>query len=457
MIFNQFGFLIVFLPLVLIAFYFPQFHRIRIYMLVSASLIFYGISGLEHALCLAASIIWVFMAARSPRIVGNKRRLALAILMPALALFYYKYFGFFVSSVSGEEMTKVGETFDLFDDIILPAGISFFTFQLVGFSIDRYRGCLPEVPDFGRFALYISFFPQLVAGPILRYHQVAGTLSRLTEFRLSPEDVSRAIGYICLGLAAKVLIADTLGSYQVTYVNQPGSLSSISAFYVVFAYSFQIYFDFYGYSLIAIGLGQLFGFKFPMNFRLPYEAKNPRDFWRRWHISLSYWIRDYLYLPLGGNHQYARNILLVFAVCGLWHGAGWTFVIWGLYHGLLVLTFHFGNNLWNALPAILQRTLTFGLVSFGWTLFIFDFSGINAFFLSLIGRSEVEVPNPDVEAWLGLLLATVVCFGVRFERVAENLTGDTVAVTIRTVMFAVLFAVTILFLDRSQTFIYFRF
>ena len=162
-------------------------------------------------------------------------------------------------------------------------------------------------------------------------------------------------------------------------------------------------------------------------------------------------------MPLGGNHQYARNILLVFAVCGLWHGAGWTFVIWGLYHGLLVLTFHFGNNLWNALPAILQRTLTFGLVSLGWTLFIFDFSGINAFFLSLIGRSEVGVPNPDAEAWLGLLLATVVCFGVRFERVAENLTGDTVAVTIRTVMFAVLFAVTILFLDRSQTFIYFRF
>jgi len=457
MIFNQFAFILVFLPLILIAFYFQPLRRLRVHMLVATSFVFYGLSGVEHALSLAAGIVWVYLVARSSAIVGGKGRLMLAIVPPLMALFYYKYLGFFIESVPGLEAGQKSEIFNLFEDIILPAGISFFTFQLVAFAIDRYRGNLPDLPDFGRFALYISFFPQLVAGPILRYRQVVGALGRLTEFRLRAEDASAAIGYICLGLAAKVLIADTLGSYQVAYVSEPGSLSLISALYVIFAYSFQIYFDFYGYSLVAIGLGRLFGFDFPMNFRLPYEALNPREFWRRWHITLSYWIRDYLYLPLGGNRRYALNILIVFAVFGLWHGAGWTFVIWGLYHAVLVIAFHYGSGLWNALPAVMQRGLTFGLVSLGWTLFIFDFSGIKAFLWSLIGQSEVGVPNPSLEAWLGLLVAALVCFGVRFEKVAENLTRHTITANVRTVMFAILFVVTLLFVDRSQTFIYFRF
>lgn len=457
MIFNQHAFIFVFLPIVLAAFYFPPFRRLRVYLLVGASFIFYGLSGVEHAITLAAGIVWVYLTARSPAIVGSKRRLILAIVPPLLALFYYKYLGFFIESVLGLEAGQESEVFNLFQDIILPAGISFFTFQLVSFAIDRFRGDLPEPPDFGRFALYISFFPQLVAGPILRYRQVTGALGRLTRFRLSSEAASAAIGYLCLGLAAKVLIADTLGAYQSAYVIAPGSLSIFSALYVLFAYSFQIYFDFYGYSLIAIGLGRLFGFEFPMNFKRPYEALNPRDFWRRWHITLSYWIRDYLYLPLDGNQRYTRNILIVFGICGLWHGAGWTFVIWGLFHGGLVIAYHFGRGPWDTLPYILQRGLTFGLVSLGWILFIFDFSGIQAFLWSLIGQSEVGVPNPSLEAWLGLLVAALICFGVNFEKTAENLTRHTVTANVRTTMFAILFVVTLLFVDRSQTFIYFRF
>ena len=457
MIFNQYAFIFVFLPLILAAFYLPSLRRFRVYVLIVASFVFYGLSGIEHALTLAAGIVWVYLVARSPAIVGSKMRLMLAVTPPLLALFYYKYLGFFIESVLGLETGQESEVFDLFQDIILPAGISFFTFQLVSFAIDRFRGDLPELPDFGRFALYISFFPQLVAGPILRHRQVAGALGRLVEFRLSVESASIAIGYICLGLAAKILIADTLGSYQFAYVGTPESLSVFSALYVLFAYSFQIYFDFYGYSLIAIGLGRLFGFEFPMNFNRPYEALNPRDFWRRWHITLSYWIRDYLYLPLGGNHRYVRNILIVFGVCGLWHGAGWTFVIWGLFHGVLVIAYHFGRTPWNILPTILQRVLTFGLVSLGWTLFIFDFSGVQAFLWSLIGQSEVGVPDPSLEAWLGLLFAALVCFGVHFEKMAENLSCHMVTSNARTAMFAILFVLTLLFVDRSQTFIYFRF
>ena len=296
-----------------------------------------------------------------------------------------------------------------------------------------------------------------MAGPILRHRQVAGALGRLSEFRLSSETASVAIGYICLGLAAKVLIADTLGSYQSAYVSAPGYLSVFSALYVLFAYSFQIYFDFYGYSLIAIGLGKLFGFEFPMNFNRPYEALNPRDFWRRWHITLSYWIKDYLYLPLGGNRRYTRNILIIFGACGLWHGAGWTFVIWGLFHGVLVIAYHFGNAPWNTLPSVIQRVLTFGLVSLGWTLFIFDFSGVQAFLWSLIGQSNVGIPDPTPEAWLGLFVAALVCFGPNFEKIAENTTSHEITGNVRTAMFAILFVLTLLFVDRSQAFIYFRF
>jgi len=457
MIYNNFAFVFIFLPLVLFAFYLPAFRRLRVLTLVGASFIFYSLSGLEHAISLAAGIVWVFLMTRSPAIVGSTWRLVVAIIPPMLALFYYKYLGFFFENVIGLEAGQEGESFELFENIILPAGISFFTFQLIAFAIDRYRGTLPEFPDFGRFALYISFFPQLVAGPIVRYTQVNKALSRLTRFRLSSEQASAAIGYICLGLAVKVLIADTLDAHQAAYVDSPGSISTLSALYVVFAYSFQIYFDFYGYSLVAIGLGRIFGFEFPVNFRRPYEAFNPRDFWRRWHITLSYWIRDYLYMPLGGNEAYVRNILIVFFVCGLWHGAGWTFLVWGTYHGVLVILFHFTQDTWTKLPNLMQQVLTFTLVSFGWTLFIFDFQGIESFLWSLFGQAEISLPDPGLEAWMGLLIAAAVCFGLRFERMAEYISRHAVLANLRSVSFAALFTVTLLFFDRSQTFIYFRF
>ena len=457
MIYNLFPFIFVFLPLVLIAFYLPAFRRLRVQTLIGASFVFYGLSGLEHALSLTVGIVWVYLVARSPAVVGNKWRLAAAITLPLLALFYYKYLGFFLESVIGLDAVQKDETFDLFNNIILPAGISFFTFQLVAFAIDRYRGTLPDFPDFGRFALYISFFPQLVAGPIVRYRQVTEALGRLTRFRPTSEQISVAIGHICLGLAAKVLIADMLDAHQAAYIDTPGSISTLSALYVVFAYSFQIYFDFYGYSLIAIGLGRLFGFDFPINFRRPYEALNPGDFWRRWHMTLSYWIRDYLYLPLGGNQAYARNILIVFVVCGLWHGAGWTFLAWGTYHGVFVILHHLGRDNWAKMPNLLQQALTFALVSFGWTLFIFDFQGIESFLGSLFGLAEISLPDPGFEAWVGLLVAAAVCFGIRFERMAEYMSRHAVLANMRTVAFAALFTATLLFFDRSQTFIYFRF
>lgn len=457
MIFNQFEFLFLFLPIVVCGFFFPYFRSIRAYILIFASLVFYGISGIEHAIVLIVDILWVYALTRRNYIVGNRLLLAFAVIPPALALFYYKYLGFFLNDVLNLKTSEISESFSLFTHIILPAGISFFTFQVVSFAIDRYRGEISDIPALSKFALYISFFPQLVAGPILRYHNVVHGLNNIETFQISRERISKAIGYITIGLGAKVLIADTISNHLSQLIENPGSLSILGSTYIVFAYSFQIYFDFYGYSLIAIGLGALFGFDFPKNFDRPYEALNGRDFWRRWHITLSFWIRDYLYLPLGGNKNYVRNILIVFTVCGLWHGAGWTFIVWGLYHALLIILYHTTRKWWDLAPKLLQQATTFTLVSFGWTLFLFDFEGIKDFLYSLLGQAKQITNEPSFDMWLAITISAFVCFCIRFENFAEQCEKRIFVSLGQTCGMALLFALTVLFLDRSQTFIYFRF
>ena len=457
MIFNQFEFLFLFLPIVIFFFFLSFIRSVRSYVLICASLIFYGLSGLEHAIVLVVDITWVYLLTRRNYIVGNRLLLAIAAIPPALALFYYKYLGFFLNGIFNLNTFPLSESFGLFTNIILPAGISFFTFQVISFSIDRYRGEIPNVPKFNKFSLYISFFPQLVAGPILRYHDVAQGLNNLEILQITRERTSKAMGYIVLGLGANVLIADTISHHLDELVQNPGSLSILGSIYTVFTYSFQIYFDFYGYSLIAIGLGALFGFDFPKNFDRPYEALNGRDFWRRWHITLSFWIRDYLYLPLGGKKNYVRNILIVFVICGLWHGAGWTFIAWGLYHAVLIIVYHVTQKWWDQTPKLIQQMGTFTLVSLGWTLFLFDFEGIKLFVRSLFGQAQQITIEPSFEMWAITFVSALVCFVIRFEKLAEQYKDRFSISLIRTCSMATLFTLTVLFLDRSQTFIYFRF
>ncbi len=456
MLFNDLGFLLVFLPAVLILFFAPAAARLRTVLLLVASIVFYGLSGIEHAIVLLGALAWVYVLTCTAAVVGNRWLTTLAVAGPALALLYYKYLGFLLGEALGLG-PGAGAGFALFEDIALPAGISFFTFQLVAYALDRYRGAIPVPPPPLKFALYISFFPQLVAGPILRYHEVMEPLAGLHVFRLRRRDASAAIAYIGLGLAAKVLIADTLGNYIAPMAARPADLGVAASLYVLFAYSFEIYFDFYGYSLIAIGLGRLFGFHFPDNFDRPYAALNPRDFWRRWHRTLSYWIRDYLYLPLGGNRSYVRNIAIVFALCGLWHGAGWTFVVWGLYHGALVIAHHVAEPWWRRLPRLAQTGATFVLVSLGWILFQFDFAGAAAFLGSLAGAGAGLIGPPAPELWAGLAVAALACYVPRFEAMAERGPASPVASVARTAGYALLFLAVFLFVDRSQDFIYFRF
>lgn len=457
MIFNQFEFLFLFLPATLALVFLPPLRRCRVWLLTAASFIFYGISGLDHVLVLAAGIVWVHALMRGPAAKGCRWRLWLAVAGPAVALVYYKYSAFLVSQVLGIERSGNERVFSLFENVLLPAGISFFTFQLIAYAVDRYRGTLADSPGLARFALYISFFPQLVAGPIVRLQQVREAIDGLADWRPRREDVVAALGYVVMGLAAKVLIADTLAHYLAPFVASPATHATSTSLFVLFGYSFQIYFDFYGYSLIAIGLGRLFGFHLPDNFLRPYESPNPKDFWRRWHVSLSYWIRDYLYLPMGGNRRYHLNIAIVFALVGLWHGAGWNFVVWGLYHAGLVVGYALVARPWDRLPGVLQIGLTFLLVSFGWILFLFDFEGAAAFYRSLAGLGAATAPAVTAEMWGALAVAAAVCFGLHFEEIASRASRGRLGRAAYGAGLALTLGGTLLFVDRSETFIYFRF
>ena len=452
-IFNEFRFLVLFLPGIALAFYFGREWRREI--LLCGSLLFYAFSGIQHAVILSLGVVWVFAFCRSDAIGGNRWRLTLAIAGPAVALVYYKYADFFLDPAAW--LLGGNNRFSLFENVILPAGISFFTFQMAAFAFDRYRGRIETAPAFLDFALHIAFFPQLVAGPILRFPQVSEAIENLERFVPTKSQVAEAAGYVVFGLGIKVILADSLSVVMAPAVAAPGALNALAGLYVILGFSFQIYFDFYGYSLIAIGLGCLFGFQFPANFLRPYESQNPREFWRRWHVSLSYWIRDYIYLPLGGNKRYVRNILIVFAAAGLWHGAGWNFVVWGLYHAALVIGYSRLAPWWDRMPGLLQRVLNFSLVSFGWLLFLFDFNGGLSLLSSLANWGGSTVPVPGFLAWALLALAAVACFGLNIESaVARRARGLLQDLPFSGGLAAILFA-SLLLLDRSQTFIYFRF
>jgi alginate O-acetyltransferase complex protein AlgI len=457
MIFNEFRFLALFLPIILIAFFFLVPATRRRELLLFASICYYSFSGLDHALVLIIGIAWVYLLCRTDAIAGSPLRLAIAIAGPALALIYYKYSSFILQSFMQISEESSSSQFSIFENVLLPAGISFFTFQLISFAIDRYRGTIKEMPPLQSFALYISFFPQLVAGPILRYDQVEKPIANLARFVPTKRNFDDAINYVVFGLMIKVLLADSLARSMSPMLTDPAALDVNASWFVVLGYSFQIYFDFYGYSLIAIGLGRLFGFQFPSNFLRPYEALNPKEFWRRWHVSLSYWIRDYLYLPLGGNRRYSVNIAIVFALCGLWHGAGWNFVVWGLFHGALVGGYSAVAPLWNRMPEFIQRLLNFTLVSLGWLLFLFDFDKAGDLFLSLFAQGQGTIAGPGLWAWSLVGLSFVVCFGFNFEQLSARQWQRARSGIAYSAIVGLVFFVTLLFVGVSQTFIYFRF
>jgi len=336
MVFSSIIFLFFFLPLTLLCYYCTS-KRLRNLSLLLFSLCFYCWGEGKFALLMIFSIILNYFGAILLNKVNTKliknAVLSQLLFINLAPLFYFKYFNFFFENIS-----KLGIHLSI-NHIHLPIGISFFTFQAISYIIDVYRKEVAPQESIINLGLYIALFPQLIAGPIIRYHDIARQLVFRT---INIDKFALGVERFVYGLGKKVLIANPMGAIaDSVFALAPHQLSTSTAWIGILCYTMQIYYDFSGYSDMAIGLGRMFGFSFLENFNYPYIAKSAREFWRRWHISLSNWLRDYLYIPLGGNRlgtlRTHSNLLIVFLLCGLWHGASWNFVLWGIVHGLFLV------------------------------------------------------------------------------------------------------------------------
>ncbi|MBN2173346.1 MAG: MBOAT family protein [Bacteroidales bacterium] len=377
MVFSSPVFLLIFLPATLFfTLILPR--RFQNIMLLIASLIFYAWGGVSFSLIMLSSIVINFIAGRQIEKragkQGAKNALIIGLVLNLLLLGVFKYANFFVDNLNvilgWADLTPI-----TMKPIYLPIGISFFTFQAISYIVDVYRKETPAQKNPVDLALYIALFPQLIAGPIVRYHDIAYQLRhRIPNLEKFASGVERFI----IGLAKKVLIANTMAQVADNIFGlELTEMSTATAWLGAIAYSFQIYFDFSGYSDMAIGLGRMFGFEILENFNFPYISKSIREFWRRWHISLSTWFRDYLYIPLGGNRvsqgKVFRNLLIVFFLTGFWHGAAWNFVVWGMLHGFFLVIERVGfgkfmERLWSPF----QHLYVLIVAIFAWVLFRAD-------------------------------------------------------------------------------------
>lgn len=369
MAFSSMAFLFGFLPAAVLCYFLipARFRAGRNGALLLFSLLFYAWGGLRLLPVLLCSCVlnWAAGLLLSP---GRHRRRAVfwaAAALNLLPLVYFKYTGFLVENLNALGLELAAP------DLLLPAGISFFTFQALSYLADVYRGTVPPERNLPRLTLYMAFFPQLLQGPIVRYGDFGPLLAGRRE---TVSDASAGAVRFCFGLGKKVLLADALGAVANGAYAAGDRLTVGLAWIGSIAYTLQLYFDFSGYTDMALGLGRVFGLPLPENFDYPYLARSASEFWRRWHITLSRWFRDYVYIPLGGNRcsrrRHLLNLLAVWLLTGLWHGAAWTFVLWGLYYAALLMgeRYLWGNAL-ERLPGPVRRAYALLLINFGWVLF----------------------------------------------------------------------------------------
>lgn len=360
MLFNSYIFLLVFLPITLFGCYYLARRRDTALVsswLVLASLVFYGWWDFRYLPLLIGSISFNYAVSRYIAFRRIRGWLVFGIAADVALLFYCKYADFFLSTAND----VLGTTLPLLH-IVLPLGISFFTFTQIAYLIDTWRGTA-HVRGFLYYAEFVTIFPHLIAGPILSYREMLPQFQNPKSLRPDWNNIWQGIVLFTIGLAKKVLVADSLSPHVARIFDNPGTASAPDAWLGALCYVVQLYFDFSGYSEMAMGLGLLINLRLPMNFDAPYQAANFIEFWRRWHMSLSFWVRDYLYIPLGGNQRgFLRklgNIFLSMTVIGLWHGAAWTYVVWGMIQGCLVAATHIFRRLGGAMPRAVAWPLTF--------------------------------------------------------------------------------------------------
>lgn len=408
-----------------------RFSRVmQLVILLLASYIFYGWWRFELLFLIVFSSCLDFFVGRA---IGSstdshrrKQLLAVSLIGNLGLLAYFKYMNFFLDSLSGV-LTGVGLSTSIPTwNIILPVGISFYTFQSLSYTLDIYQRKIKPTDSLLEFLVFVASFPQLVAGPIVRAREFLPQLQK----NLCAKCDESGLFYILYGLVKKLFMADMLGAYVVDPVFADSSLyTSADLTLALYAYAFQIFFDFSAYSDIAIGLGRLFGLTLPVNFRSPYLARNPSEFWQRWHITLSTWFRDYLYIPLGGNQhghrRTLRNLFIVMLLAGLWHGANWTFVLWGAVHGLLLVVYRVSDRFLKHVPTFVQSISFFGIVCLTWVLFrSTDISSAMQYYLQMLqGGWSLSIVHGG---WLIVILlgALFVHNGLepRLEQLAQSFT-----------------------------------
>ena len=419
MVFSSVLFLSVFLPCFLACFYLsPQF--LKKWIIVFFSVLFYAWGAPVFIFFLLGSSVLDFFISKNFEASNPFRKLSLfaSLFLNVGLLCYFKYVNFFVTNIS-----TLGEYFSFneiaFKEVLLPIGISFFTFQKISYAIDVFRGENKRLTSFLDYLLYIIMFPQLIAGPIVRYKDVHLQIKNFSSNNFDQK--LQGLYRFIIGLSKKVFIANTF-ALIVSQINALGleNTSSAEAWLGALAYTFQIYFDFAGYSDMAIGLGLMIGFKFPENFNFPYLSKSISEFWKRWHITLGSWMRDYLYIPLGGNKVSTKriyfNLVFVFFISGFWHGANWNFIVWGLFHGLfLVLERLFLSAALKKMPVIFQRFYTFFIVIIGWVFFSMDLETAFVFLKKMFAFSSFDLGlSISVKSW------SLMLFGILFSFIGFN-------------------------------------
>lgn len=468
MLFSSIVFLFTFLPAVMILYYLLPV-RFRNVILLLASLVFYAWGEPVYLFLMLLSILFNYFSGLD--IARNlqdkraaKRSLVFNLIINLAVLGFFKYEGFVLDTLNGILPVHIS-----YHALPLPIGISFYTFQILSYIIDIYRGNVKVQTNLPNFALYVTMFPQLIAGPIVQYADVD---EQLASREVSRTKFGEGSMYFIRGLAKKVLLANTSGMIftEVSGLAK-GNIAVMTAWLGAFAYMFQIYFDFSGYSDMAIGLGKMFGFEFNMNFNYPYVSKSITEFWRRWHISLSSWFRDYVYIPLGGNRvskiKHIRNLLIVWFLTGLWHGAAWNFVAWGLYYGvILIIEKYLLSPVLDRLPDVVRHIYSIVLVVIGWVLFFSSSFGQAADYIRVMfgagahgfaDRESMYLLTSNLILWLILIFGSTPLVHFRYEHMLRSKKWNTTI--INSVVYAALFIVCIAYLvtETYNPFLYFRF
>lgn len=468
MVFSSIVFLFTFLPIILIV-YFLVPGKLKNFVLLSGSLVFYAWGEPVYIFLMIFSIIFNYICGLDiARNLGNplkaKSSLVFNVVVNFLILGFFKYEGFLLDSINAIL------PFDIpYRELSLPIGISFYTFQILSYIIDVYRGQVEVQKNILNFAVYVTMFPQLIAGPIVQYSDIERQLREREE---SWDKFGEGAMFFIRGLSKKVLLANAIGLVFDEVIGlKTGQVSMASAWLGCAAYTFQIYFDFSGYSDMAIGLGKMFGFEFKMNFFYPYTSKSITEFWRRWHISLGTWFREYVYIPLGGNRvtkwKHIRNIMVVWMLTGLWHGAAWNFVAWGLYYGILLLIEKYLlAPLLEKLPAVIRHIYSMVLVMIGWVFFFSESLGGAITYLKLmigsggnglIDREAFYLLKTNMVLWAIVILASTAIVHKKYTGFIYNEKKTRTAVNC--IAYAVLFLLCVAYLvtESYNPFLYFRF